>query len=113
MARGDYTSKGGKIVRIDEDRIKEHFGEIVRSRVAGSGLFCLGEDRGQVLNLDVSKEDLPFHGLPDPLVPFDPVSRYISGKQLAKPGTVYNGTGPMGIQALKVWPCESNIIYPG
>jgi len=32
---------------------------------------------------------MPFHGLPDPLVPFDPVSRYVPGKQLAKPGMVY------------------------
>ena len=33
MARGDYTSKGGKIVQIDEERIKEHLGEIVRGSV--------------------------------------------------------------------------------
>ncbi len=33
MAQGDYTSKSGKIIQIDEGRIREHLGEIVRGSV--------------------------------------------------------------------------------
>lgn len=33
MAQEDYTSKDGKIIKIDEGRIKEHLGEIVRGSV--------------------------------------------------------------------------------
>ena len=33
MTQGNFTSKGGKIIQIDEDRIKEHLGEVVRGSV--------------------------------------------------------------------------------
>ncbi len=33
MTQGNSTSKGGKIIQIGEDRIKEHLGEVVRGSV--------------------------------------------------------------------------------
>jgi len=33
MTQEHFTSKGGKIIQIDEDRIKGHLGEVVRGSV--------------------------------------------------------------------------------